>query len=44
MARKLFSLHKWPVIDVSHRSIEEASAHIVQLFFEQFGEPDRGRP
>ena len=30
-ARRLFAHHQWPVIDVSHRSIEEASAAIIQL-------------
>jgi regulator of PEP synthase PpsR (kinase-PPPase family) len=30
-ARKLFSRHGWPVVDVSRRSIEEASATIMQL-------------
>ncbi len=30
-ARRLFSKHKWPVIDVSKRSIEETSAEIMAL-------------
>jgi [pyruvate, water dikinase]-phosphate phosphotransferase / [pyruvate, water dikinase] kinase len=30
-ARRLFSRHDWPVVDVSRRSIEEASATIMQL-------------
>ncbi len=31
-ARKLFNRHKWPVIDVSRRSIEESAAAILQLY------------
>ena len=31
-ARRLFSRHDWPVIDVTRRSIEEASATIIELF------------
>ena len=30
-ARRLFSRHDWPVIDMTHRSIEEAAAAIIQL-------------
>jgi regulator of PEP synthase PpsR (kinase-PPPase family) len=30
-ARRLFARHGWPVVDVTRRSIEEASAAIVQL-------------
>ncbi|MGE5548139.1 MAG: pyruvate, water dikinase regulatory protein [Solirubrobacterales bacterium] len=30
-ARRLFARHGWPVVDVTRRSIEEASATIVQL-------------
>lgn len=30
-ARKLFSAHKWPVIDVTRRSIEETAAAIINL-------------
>ncbi|MGE5503641.1 MAG: pyruvate, water dikinase regulatory protein [Actinomycetota bacterium] len=30
-ARRLFSRHGWPVVDVTRRSIEEASAAIIQL-------------
>ena len=30
-ARRLFTRHDWPVVDVSRRSIEEASAAIIQL-------------
>ena len=32
MARRLFTQQGWPVIDVSRRSIEEASAAILQLY------------
>jgi hypothetical protein len=32
MARRLFARQGWPVIDVSRRSIEEASATILQIF------------
>jgi len=31
-ARKLFTRHGWPVVDVTRRSIEEASATIMQLY------------
>lgn len=31
-ARKLFSRHNWPVIDVTRRSIEESAAAILQLY------------
>jgi regulator of PEP synthase PpsR (kinase-PPPase family) len=31
LARRIFSRHNWPVIDVSRRSIEEAAASIMQL-------------
>lgn len=30
-ARRLFTRHNWPVIDMTHRSIEEAAAAIIQL-------------
>jgi len=33
-ARRLFTRHGWPVIDVTRRSIEEASATILQLLSE----------
>lgn len=36
-ARRLFSQHGWPVIDVSRRSIEEASAAILQLYARHTG-------
>lgn len=31
-ARRLFSRHDWPVIDVTRRSIEEAAAAIIELY------------
>ncbi|MEC7944053.1 MAG: kinase/pyrophosphorylase, partial [Pseudomonadota bacterium] len=31
-ARKIFSRHAWPVIDVTRRSIEETAAAIFQLY------------
>jgi regulator of PEP synthase PpsR (kinase-PPPase family) len=31
-ARKLFSKNKWPVIDVTRRSVEETAATIIQQF------------
>ncbi len=31
-ARKLFTKHNWPVIDVSRRSVEETSANIIQHY------------
>lgn len=37
LARKLFTKHGWPVIDVSRRSIEEASAAILQLHMRHKG-------
>ncbi len=37
MARRLFTKHGWPVIDVSRRSIEEASAAILQLYIRRKG-------
>ncbi len=30
--RKLFAKHKWPVIDVTRRSVEETTANIIQIF------------
>lgn len=32
-ARRLCTRNKWPIIDVSHRSIEEASAEILQFYW-----------
>ncbi|TAN43910.1 MAG: kinase/pyrophosphorylase [Rhodospirillales bacterium] len=37
-ARRLFATHGWPVIDVTRRSIEEASASIMQLLDKRRGE------
>jgi len=37
MARRLFTEQNWPVIDVSRRSIEEASAAILQLYVRHTG-------
>ncbi len=31
-ARKLYAKHKWPVIDVTRKSVEETSANIFQLY------------
>jgi regulator of PEP synthase PpsR (kinase-PPPase family) len=31
-ARRLFNAHKWPVIDVSRRSVEETAAAIINLY------------
>jgi regulator of PEP synthase PpsR (kinase-PPPase family) len=31
VARRLFDAHKWPVIDVSRRSVEETAAEIINL-------------
>ncbi len=41
-ARKLFSKHAWPVIDVTRRSIEETAAAIYQLYtrFHEERDPD----
>lgn len=32
MARRMFSKHKWPVIDVTRRSVEETAAEIIILY------------
>lgn len=37
-ARRLFAAHGWPVIDVTRRSIEEASATIMQMLAKHKGE------
>ena len=39
-ARRLFVKQNWPVIDVSRRSIEEASAAIVQLYMSHTSDPE----
>ncbi len=36
-ARRLFTRHGWPVVDVTRRSIEEASATIIQLHGRHIG-------
>lgn len=41
-ARRLFTRQRWPVIDVSHRSIEEASASILQLYWRHTGQDGGG--
>lgn len=38
MARRLFARQRWPVIDVTRRSIEEAAAAILQLYAKHRGE------
>lgn len=39
-ARRLFARHGWPVVDVSRRSIEEASAAIMQLHAQHIAKRD----
>lgn len=34
-SRKLYSKHKWPVIDVTRRSVEETAAQIIQHFHDR---------
>ncbi len=34
-SRRLFQKHKWPVIDVTRRSVEETAATIIQYFHER---------
>lgn len=36
-ARRIFTRHKWPVIDVTRRSIEEVAAAIMQLYDRRAG-------
>jgi len=31
-AKRLFAKNKWPIVDVSRRSVEETSAHIINLY------------
>jgi [pyruvate, water dikinase]-phosphate phosphotransferase / [pyruvate, water dikinase] kinase len=31
-SKRLFAKHRWPVIDVTRRSVEETAAHIIQLY------------
>lgn len=39
-ARRLFTRHGWPVVDVTRRSIEEASATIIQLHGRHIGQAE----
>jgi len=39
-ARRLFTDHSWPVIDVSRRSIEETAAAILKLLARKLGTED----
>jgi [pyruvate, water dikinase]-phosphate phosphotransferase / [pyruvate, water dikinase] kinase len=32
VSKRLFAKHRWPVIDVTRRSVEETAAHIIQLY------------
>ena len=41
-ARRLFSKHGWPVIDVTRRSVEETSAEIMMLLQKHKGSGDGG--
>ncbi len=43
-ARRMFVRHGWPIIDVSRRSIEEASAAILQLYARHRGSSTGGLP
>jgi regulator of PEP synthase PpsR (kinase-PPPase family) len=43
-ARRLFARHGWPVIDVTRRSIEEASATILQLYARHLAAKDLTEP
>jgi regulator of PEP synthase PpsR (kinase-PPPase family) len=48
-ARRLFTSHGWPVVDVTSRSIEEAAAVVIQLYNRHVGlaenaPPEPGRP
>ena len=38
MARRLFTERRWPVIDVTRRSIEETAAAILRLLARRHGE------
>jgi [pyruvate, water dikinase]-phosphate phosphotransferase / [pyruvate, water dikinase] kinase len=39
-ARRLFAEHRWPVIDVTRRSIEETAAAILKLLAQRLGRED----
>ena len=41
VARKFFSAHGWPVIDVTRRSVEETSAEIQLLLQRKLGLKDQ---
>lgn len=43
-ARRLFTRHGWPAVDVSRRSIEEASATIIQLHSQRKAAREGGMP
>ena len=38
-ARRLFTDHAWPIIDMTRRSIEEAAAAILQHYSQRRGGP-----
>ena len=40
-ARRLFNRHKWPVLDVSRRSVEETAAAIINLHSRWLEEKDQ---
>ncbi|HSV29079.1 MAG TPA: pyruvate, water dikinase regulatory protein [Candidatus Omnitrophota bacterium] len=42
-ARRLFTRHGWPVVDVTRRSIEEASATIMQLHAQHVAKRENGQ-
>lgn len=42
-ARRLFTQHAWPVIDVTRRSIEETAAAVLQLLLERRADSDPTR-
>ena len=31
-AKKIFKKHKWPVIDVSRKSVEETAASVIKIY------------
>ena len=42
-SRRLFSRNKWPVIDVTRRSVEETAAQIIQYFHERMDQQLAGQ-
>jgi hypothetical protein len=36
-SKRLFAKYRWPIIDVTRKSIEETSAHIIQLYHKKYG-------